>query len=76
MDIAGNTVYLTTLNPQGTRGTHNKLNSMEEPPSDTNTIPIQIQTFYFYFYSHNIYFLSLAGALSSILFFFVVNTAV
>jgi hypothetical protein len=36
MDIAGNTVYLTTLNPQGTRGTNNKLKSMEEPPSDTN----------------------------------------
>jgi hypothetical protein len=31
-------VHVVHLNPQGTRGTHNKLKSMEEPPSDTNTI--------------------------------------
>jgi hypothetical protein len=50
MYIAGNTICLATLNPQGTRETHNKLNRLEEPPSDTNTIPIQY--FYFYFLQH------------------------
>jgi hypothetical protein len=49
MDIAGNTVCLATLNPQGTRGTQNELNRLDEPPSDTNKISIQIQTSIFLF---------------------------